>query len=186
MATSPKIVRKYATAIFFVAKESKSLDNVSKDLELILSIFQEFTKEVVMINDVVYSNEMRCNFVDKIQKKHKFHSVTVKFLKVLSVKKRLDIINDIVKEFQELCYKMDNVEKVQIVSIKKLPKSEIDSIEKFFSKNMKKKIWVDNVVDQTIIGGTMIKIGSMIFDDSIANKMHKMKLFVENITLSEQ
>jgi F0F1-type ATP synthase delta subunit len=49
-----------------------------------------------------------------------------------------------------------------------------------------KKIWVDNVVDQTIIGGTMIKIGSMIFDDSIAHKMHKMKLFVENVNLSEQ
>ena len=121
----------------------------------------------------------------RFKKKHKFHSITAKFLKVLAAKKRLDILNDIVKEFQELCYEMDNVEKIQIVSIKKLSIAEITSIEKFFSKNMKKKIWVDNIIDQTIIGGTMIKIGSMIFDNSIANKMHKMKLFVENVNLSE-
>ncbi len=186
MAVSPKIVRKYATAIFFVAKESKKLDKVSKDLELISSIFKEFTKEVVMINDVVYSDEMRFDFINKIHKKHKFHSITLKFLKVLATKKRLNIVDSIVKEFSALCYEMDNIEKVEIVSVKKLSKSEISSIEKFFSKNMKKKIWIDNVIDKTIIGGTMIKVGSMIFDNSIENKLHRMKLFVENVSLSEQ
>lgn len=186
MAVSPKIVRKYATAIFFVARENKKIDRVSKDLDLVFSIYQKFNKEFDMLNDVVYQDAVRLDFIEKIQKKQKFHSITFKFLEVLATKKRMNIIPEIVKEFHGLKYEMENVEKIEVISTKELSKSYISSIEKFFTKNMQKKIWVDNIVDPTIIGGTMIKVGSMIFDNSIASKLHKMQLFVENVNLSEQ
>lgn len=185
MAVSPKVVRKYATTIFFVAKESNKVDKVSKDLDLILSISQKFQQEFEMINNPVYPDSVRLDFIDKLQRKNKFHSITYKFLNVLASKKRLNIISDIVKMFHELKYEAENIEKVEVVSVKELSQTQIKSIEKFFSKNMQKKVWVENIVDKNIIGGTMIKVGSMIFDNSIASKVRKMKFFVEDIKLSE-
>ena len=97
----------------------------------------------------------------------------------MALKRRFNLVEEIVENYTELHHSMNNVEKVEVVSVTSLTKSEMNLIEKFFSENFKKKIWINNLVDPSIIGGMTIKIGSVIFDNSMLNKLNRLQLFTE-------
>ena len=186
MAVNQNVVQKYAMAIFLASHEKKKVKKILADLDIIVSIFQKFHKDILLMNDEIYQNNVRIEFVEKLCKKHKFDKLVVNFLHVIAIKRRFDIVERIVEKFHNLNYDMENIEKIEVTSVEPLTKSHLSSIEKFFAKSLNKKVWVDNNVDPTIIGGIMVKVGSVIFDNSMANKLSKLKLFIEQQIVAEQ
>jgi F-type H+-transporting ATPase subunit delta len=180
------VVHKYSIAIFLAAKKNKKENKVLRDLELLGEIFKKFHKEIVLMNDPVYSDRIRLDFVQKLSNKNRFDKLTVNLLRVLSVKKRFNLIEEIARRFHDIRHTMDGIEKVEVVSISPLTSKQTDSIEEFFKKNFKKKIWISSTIDPSIIGGIMIKMGSVMFDNSLLNKIGRLKIFIEQGIFTEQ
>lgn len=179
------VVHKYSTAIFLAAKKVKKENKVLRDLELLGEIFQKFYKEIMLMNDPVYGDRVRLEFADKISKKNKFDRLTANLLMILGLKKRLNLIEEIVRKFHDIIHEMNGIEKVEVVSVSALTSKQSGSIEEFFKKNFKKKIWINNIIDPSIIGGVMIKMGSMMFDNSLLNKINRLKLSIEQGVCTE-
>ena len=179
MTSNVKVARKYSSALFVVAEKKKQVNEVLKDLSRVKELFSTFSKPIKLLNDPIYRDNVRFDFVQKISKQCGFCKLTINFLKILALKRRFNLVEEIVENYTELHHSMNNVEKVEVVSVTSLTKSEMNLIEKFFSENFKKKIWINNLVDPSIIGGMTIKIGSVIFDNSMLNKLNRLQLFTE-------
>jgi len=179
MTASAKIVDQYSVALFSVAKKNKKEEKILQDLSKLKLLFQTFYKAFSLIGDPIYKDSIRFDFIEKIGKKERFDKLTINFLKVLATKKRLKVIDNIIEKYQELNYSSQHIEKIEVVSVVELTKKQILEIEEFFKKNFHKKVWIDNTIDADIIGGIMIKVGSVIFDNSFANKLNRLKLFIE-------
>ena len=69
----------------------------------------------------------------------------------------------------------------KLVSSKKLDEKTISEIEKEISENVNGTIKLKSKVDETLIGGIVLQIGSLMIDTSIKNKLaNYKKVLMEN------
>ena len=64
---------------------------------------------------------------------------------------------------------------VDLISAVKVDAKVIDSISDFVKKNHFKKAIINEKIDKSLIAGLKLKIGNTILDDSVYNKLQKLK-----------
>ena len=69
---------------------------------------------------------------------------------------------------------------VSITSNAELSKDKLDSIKDSLSKKLDKQINIKNNVDESLIGGVQLRIGNTIIDNSLSNKLSKLKNNLKN------
>ena len=67
-----------------------------------------------------------------------------------------------------------------LISSKKIDEKTVSDIEKEISTNINRSIKLKSKIDESLIGGIVVQIGSLMIDTSIKNKLSKYKkLMVE-------
>ena len=95
------------------------------------------------------------------------------FLGILVTKRRIFFIKKIFLNFLSLASKQRGELKASLVSSKNLTNQELESLNKDLSKTMGAAIALDYNVDENLIGGLKMQIGSLMIDTSIKNKLKK-------------
>ena len=95
------------------------------------------------------------------------------FLGVLVTKRRIFFIKKIFINFLSLTSKRRGELKASLVSSKSLTSEELESLSKDLSKTVGAPIAFDYEVDENLIGGLKMQIGSLMIDTSIKNKLKK-------------
>ena len=81
----------------------------------------------------------------------------------------------------KLCSQKRGEIKAALISSKNLSKDELNEISSQFSQSMGAKIKFDYSVDESLIGGVKIQLGSLMIDTSIKNRLKKYEqLMIEN------
>ena len=84
----------------------------------------------------------------------------------------LDII---IKEFLKLTSLKRGEISGSLISSKKIDEKTILDIEREISDNIKRSIKLKFKIDENLIGGIIVQIGSLMIDTSIKNKLQKYK-----------
>jgi len=95
------------------------------------------------------------------------------FLSILVIKRRIFFINKIFLSFLSLTSKQRGELKASLVSSKSLTNEELKSLNKDISQTMGTAITFDYKVDENLIGGLKMQIGSLMIDTSTKNKLKK-------------
>ena len=92
---------------------------------------------------------------------------------MLIEKRRICFIKKIFESFLRLCSKKRGEVKASLVSSKELSQIELEKISQDLSKSMDSSIKFDYKVDEKLIGGLKLQLGSFMIDTSIKNKLKK-------------
>ena len=80
-----------------------------------------------------------------------------------------------------MCSQKRGEVKASLISSKNLSQEELNGISSQFSQSIGSKIKFDYSVDETLIGGVKIQLGSLMVDTSIKNKLKRYEqLMLEN------
>ena len=110
-----------------------------------------------------------------------FHKIIKNFFSILIIKKRIFFLDNIIEEFLKLISHKRWEIGANLISAKKIDEKTILDIENEISANIKSSIKLKSKVDETLIGGVVIQIGSLMIDTSIKNKLEKYKkVMMEN------
>jgi F-type H+-transporting ATPase subunit delta len=101
--------------------------------------------------------------------------ITKNFLSVLVFKRRVFYINKIFLSFLSLASKQRGELKASLISSKNLTNDELKNLNNDLSQTMGASIALDYKVDENLIGGLKMQIGSLMIDTSIKNKLKKYK-----------
>ncbi len=177
-----KISNRYAKALFELAIEKNIIEQVKKDTQLIVDIYESNKDFKLMLLNPIIKSDKKQNIIKKIFENH-LHKVSLNFLIIITQKRRESFINGIAEQFTNL-YKEykgiktialktaveidDNIRKNLILLLKKQTDSEIELIEK---------------TDKNLIGGFILSTDDKQFDSSISNKLQKIskELNVNNL-----
>lgn len=159
----------YSEALFSLALEQKALD----------SVLTEFSAFIEGLDDEIYTflNHPKITKKDKkeIVSKAISHSLLKNFIFVLIDRSRIDLLDDTLVEYKKLYDNQHKVLKVSVYSNKVLSdKQQANLIESLEAKN-NRKVELNNVVDETIVGGLRIEYEGMVLDDTINNFLHSLK-----------
>ena len=125
------------------------------------------------IKNPTQSESNQLEILNKISVQMNFSKTTKNFLSVLVVKRRIFFINKIFLNFLSLASRQRGELKALLISSKKLTNEELESLNKDLSQTMGKSIAFDYKVDEDLIGGLKMQIGSLMIDTSIKNKLKK-------------
>ena len=97
------------------------------------------------------------------------------FTNFLVIKRRFFFVEQILNNFIEICSEKRGELKTEIKSAKNLSNDEISKIKDELSKNFTSKIKLNYIYDESLIGGLIVKVGSIMIDTSIKNKLQQIE-----------
>ena len=172
---------RYALALFEVSKESSQLQVIEDNLRMFLELYKKNADFKSFIQNPTKQISEQSLVLNKICEIVKSPKNLNNFFLLLIKKRRIFFLEKIIESFLKLVSIEKKELTASIVSSKELSQEEILKLNKELSSVLKYSINLDYSVDESLIGGFKIQIGSLMIDSSIKNKLKKYeKIMVEN------
>ena len=174
--TSRTAAARYARALLDVAiKESVDLDQIARELDEFLTLFkQQPALERVLLNPAVPAPRKKAA-VEQIVKLAAPSAIVGKLLVLLAEGDRLVLFPDLVNAYHEMLMARQNVVRAEITSAEPLPKERVDAIQRRLATLTGKNVTMAAKVDKEILGGMVARVGSTVYDASIATQLKKIR-----------
>lgn len=169
-----KISVRYAKALFLTAEEKNELDNVKKDIEFILSLFNDVKHFAYFLESPVIKTSNKQNIVTAILE-DKVNLITIRFLELIIKNKRELQIKDISRNFIDLYKKHKGIKTVTLTSAYSIDEITKQLIVSKIKKSLNETIELHEKVNPEIIGGFILTIEDQQYDSSVSSKLLKIK-----------
>ena len=170
---SAETSERYSRALFEVAKESNELDKIEIDIKNFLILFNNSVDLKNFIQNPTQTIETQNNVINLLSEKLSFSKNLKNFFLLLIKKRRFFFVKKITDNFLRLCSKKRGEIKASIISSKELSTDELANISKDLSSSIGSTIKFEYKVDQDLIGGLKLQMGSFMIDTSLKNKLKK-------------
>ena len=170
---STETSERYALALYELASENSEIENIEKDVNGMLSLYNSSEDIRMFMQNPTKSIDLQIHMINKISELLEFTKTFKNFLTVLIVKRRIFFIGKIIKNFIKLITKKKGILEASLISSKELSKEEIKKISEELSKSIGSTVNFDYKVDKNLIGGLKVQLGSLMIDSSIKNKLKK-------------
>ena len=164
---------RYALALYELAKENSELEVVEKNINELLAIYNTSDNLKNFIKNPTQSQSSQLEILNKISVEMSLSKIVKNFLSILIAKRRIFFLNVIFQNFISLISKKRGELNASLISSKNLTNEELKNLKTELSQAMGTIIAFKYEVDETLIGGLKMQIGSLMVDTSIKNKLKK-------------
>ena len=165
---------RYAKAVLDLAMGSKSADKVNADMQLIATTIDENKELQIVLTSPVYKTTLKKEIFSKIFDK-KITSLSADLISQLIDNKRLPLLREVAKQYTIIYDHHKGIEVAKITTAVALT----DELKKKTSEKVKsitgKEVYLENIVDPSILGGFILKVGDQQFDSSIMGRLNHLK-----------
>jgi F-type H+-transporting ATPase subunit delta len=156
-------------------KEKADLQSIERHLAAVLELLGEHPPlERVLFNPAVPVPRKRAAMAEVTTRMNTAPMVT-KLLLLLAERDRLALIPDVVAAYHERLLDHQQVVRAEVTTAAPLADGRAKAIESSLARVTGRTVKLTRRVDAAIIGGVITRIGSTIYDGSIARQLEKMK-----------
>jgi len=169
---------RYAKAIYDVANEENSVNEVYKDMSLIKELYGSSIdfKNLLSNSHINYQDKKRAI----LSLTEKDNALTEKLIELLIHNKRITIIGDIAISFIQLYNEQNNIKEATVITASPINKElESEILSKINISNVK-SINLTNIVDPDIIGGFIIRFDGKEYNASVKQNLNNLKKELTN------
>ena len=169
------IGKRYAKAFFEIASQEKVIDVIQNDFALFCELFHDSPELQDFLQNGKIPFHQRETVLIQFLEKLNLSPLSTKFLRFLFFKKRIHLIDAAYQAFTEIARSASGQIQIQIISASPLSDSNIQKLVKIASNYFQKEIEAINLVDPSIIGGSMIRSGSVVIDGSTKGRLDRIR-----------
>ncbi|GBF11814.1 F0F1 ATP synthase subunit delta [Tepidibacillus infernus] len=168
------VAKRYAKALFEVANSKGLLDQVEENLKLISKVFNETEGFLSFLRHPLVEGEKKKQIIDNAFGES-IDLITKNFLFQLVDSGREEYLEGVLQEYIKLANEVRGIADVTAITAVQLARTEREEIEHSLQRKFGKTIRLHNIVDPTIVGGMIIRIGDRLYDGSLKKKLHEIK-----------
>jgi F-type H+-transporting ATPase subunit delta len=166
---------RYATALFELARDEKSIDAVKADLDEFDAMLSESADLKRLVRSPVFSADAQLKALTAVLEKAGITGIAANFLKVLTRNRRLFAISDVIRAFRALVAKFKGEATADVTVAERLSDRNLDALKTALKTVTGKAVALNVKVDPAIIGGLVVKLGSRMVDSSLRTKLNSIK-----------
>jgi len=166
---------RYATALFELALEAHSVDDVKADLDKFVALIDESRDLARLVRSPVFSSDDQTRALTALLAKLAIAGLTAQFLKVVASNRRLFAVQDIIKAYRALVARHKGELTAQVTVAEALSEPHRTALTEALKSVTGKDVGLDVKVDPAIIGGLVVKLGSRMVDSSLRTKLNSIK-----------
>nr|Q02849.1 RecName: Full=ATP synthase subunit delta, chloroplastic; AltName: Full=ATP synthase F(1) sector subunit delta; AltName: Full=F-type ATPase subunit delta [Antithamnion sp.]CAA44983.1 atpD [Antithamnion sp.] len=174
-----KIANPYADALLELSLLNNAMDKASSDLSMILEVISKSADLKLFLSNPLVEDNLKKNVLNQLFK-DKVSDFIVKFLMVLVDRRRISMLHLIIDKYFSLVYKTESTILTEVITaIDLTEEQEIALINKIKVMTKGKNVKLITTIDQTLIGGFIVRIGSKVIDASLSGKLKQIAFYLE-------
>jgi F-type H+-transporting ATPase subunit delta len=167
---------RYATALFELALDLKSVDAVKADLDKFGAMIAESSDLLRLVRSPVFGAEEQAKALGAILDKAGITGLAGNFLKLVASNRRLFAVRDMIRDFRKLVARWKGEVSADVTVAERLSDTHLEALKTALrSVTGGKSIDLNVKVDPAIIGGLTVKLGSRMVDGSLRTKLNAIK-----------
>ncbi len=169
---------RYAFALFELIQEendSKELDKINNELSIIGDAISQSEEMLKIIRSPIYNAEEQFSAMKAVLEILNISDVLSNFIGVLCYNRRLFVLPDVINSFKEYLNQLKGKMTAKVVSSSELTNDQVKKIENTLSDSFSQEIDIDLEIDEKILGGLVVKIGSKMIDSSLLTRLKLMQ-----------
>jgi F-type H+-transporting ATPase subunit delta len=177
------IARRYAQALLQIAQEKQAIDSYEKELDDCLATINSDEH----LQHIWYSERILTEDKKKVFKElfgGNLSDMVVNLLMLLIDKNREAFLPDIFTEYKKQADVTRNIIDAEVRSAVALTDKDFNILAEKLSAMSGKNVRLHSVVDPSIIGGIVVKMGDKVIDGSVIKRLSIMKKNLSNIQFS--
>lgn len=172
---------RYATAFFDLASTDKLLDQVADDLSRLDGIIEASADLTRLIRSPVISREDQGRALAAVLEQAGMCQMTRNFVGVIAQNRRLFALSAMIAAYQGLLAAQRGESTAEVVTATALTDKQIDQISDSLKKAIGSDVAIDAKVDESVLGGLIVKIGSRMVDGSLRTKLQQLRFAMKEI-----
>ena len=180
-STSKGISARYASALFGLANEQDDIPALEKNVGILKEALDESADLNRLISSPIYSRDQQQSAITAIAKKLGLNDMMTNTLALMSEKRRLFVVPTFLSVLEDLIAASKNEITAEVVSAKALTKVQLDNLAKSLKSNFSKDIKINIAVDETLIGGMIVKVGSRMIDTTIQANLNSLQNVMKEV-----
>lgn len=166
---------RYATALFELARDEKSIDAVKTELDKFDAMLSESADLKRLVRSPVFAADVQMKALSAVLDKSDISGISANFLKVLTANRRLFAVADVIRAFRALVARFKGEASAEVTVAEQLSDKNLDSLTAALKAISGKDVTLNVKVDPSIIGGLVVKLGSRMVDSSLRTKLNSIK-----------
>lgn len=168
------IASRYAEALFQVGEESNSTTKLYEELNAVLDILKSYKNFYNVLKSPLISKGEKKEIIENVFN-NRIENDLKNFFKILIDKERISSLELIQKSFKDLLNENNNIVEGKAITAIPMSKEEIKKLEENLSSKYNANIILENIVDETILGGVLVRLGNKEIDGTIKTRLENLK-----------
>jgi F-type H+-transporting ATPase subunit delta len=169
-----KVSTRYASSLIDLALENNTLDTLSKDMELVHSAILSSNELNNLLHSPVVKNEMKRSILSEIFK-NKISKSSLDFIEFIVDKNREYLLDSIIEKFLEMRDEKLGIVRVEVKTSFDFTDDQKAKLKQRLENILNKKAQLNFIIDSTIVGGFIAKVGDTVYDASIKHQLELLR-----------
>jgi F-type H+-transporting ATPase subunit delta len=169
---SERLARRYATAIFSLAKDADVVTRVRDELHLVISVLDRDPALRKFFRSPVFDRKEKAAIVERAF--GALHDIALHTVLLLIRKRRESIFEEIVAQYDVLEQRNRGGSPLRVESARELDPGELQALVDKLSARYGTVFDVTQTVDPQLIGGVRITMGDKLIDGSVAGRLDEL------------
>lgn len=172
---------RYATALFDLAAEHKALDQVEQDIGLLEALIEGSEDLVRLMKSPLFGRDAQQAAMSAVLADQAVSDLTRNFVGVIARNGRLGQLDRMAADFRKLLARHRGEVTAEVVSARPLSGAQVDALTRKLKLAVGRDVAIDATVDESLLGGLVVKVGSRMVDSSLKTKLETLKIAMKGV-----
>ena len=169
------LATRYARALADVAGEKNILDATADELERFAGLYQASKPLRDFLLNPAFPLPRKREAVAKLGSRAKISETTVRFIHVLLQNGRIDLLPEVALQFRRRLEEIQGRITVEVTTAVPLTPAQDRRLSTSLAGITGKQVRLETRVDPTVVGGVRARVGSEVYDGTVATRLDKLK-----------
>ncbi|WP_116132575.1 F0F1 ATP synthase subunit delta [Tropicimonas sp. IMCC34043] len=165
------IATRYASALFELAKDEGGLDALEADIDALSDALAASRDLTAMIHSPVYTRSDQAAAITELATRMGLSSVARNGLGLMASKRRLFALPAVLEKLRTRIAEEKGEVSADVTSAVALSPAQATAVAEMLKSRFGKEIKLNTSVDESLIGGLVVKVGSKMIDTSVRAKL---------------
>ncbi len=168
------VAGRYASALFDLAQETASLEAVESDLKAFRDMLKDSDDLRRLVVSPVFSAAEQEGAIGAVADKAEITGLVGNFVRLLARNRRLFVLPGATTGFMNMLADHRGEITAEVTSARPLSDEHLAELKTSLKASLGKDPAIDVVVDPSILGGLIVKVGSKMIDTSLKTKLNSV------------
>ena len=168
---STGIAARYGSAVFELAKDGNALDALERDIDTLESALNDSEDFRALIHSPIYSRDDQARAIAALADKMGLSDTVASSLKLMSSKRRLFVLPHLMAVLRGMIADEKGEVTAEVQAARALSDDQSTKLVETLKASVGKTVKMNVTVDESLIGGLIVRVGSKMIDTSVRSKL---------------